>query len=169
MVLWVRIRALNSFLKQFYPLNFEKKIDFQRCIFAELLTKNVLFKGKEIKDQLENIYNMLGHPHDSWAEVTNLKFYKDLKPKKKYRKTLKEYLNKWCPFMDPQCLDLLDRMLSYNPAQRISAKSALNHPFFSTNPLPCKPKDIKHFQGKEYHYYLINESKFPTSVEPVEV
>jgi hypothetical protein len=75
-----------------------------------------MFKGKEIKDQLENIYNMLGHPDDTWAEVRNLKFYSDLKPKKKYRKTLKEYIKKWCPFEDENCIDLLDRMLSYNPA-----------------------------------------------------
>lgn len=33
-------------------------------------------------------------------------------------------------------IDLLNRLLTYNPTQRISARAALRHPFFSEHPLP---------------------------------
>jgi serine/threonine protein kinase len=32
--------------------------------------------------------------------------------------------------LDENGLDLLEKMLKYNPAERISAKQALNHPYF---------------------------------------
>jgi serine/threonine protein kinase len=71
--------------------------------------------------------------------VHNLKFYEDFKPKKKYRKTLKEYIRKYYPIADDHCIDLLDRMLNFNPSHRITAKAALDHPFFKNEPLACKP------------------------------
>lgn len=35
------------------------------------------------------------------------------------------------PRLDPQGVDLLRRMLAYDPLQRITAKRALQHPFFA--------------------------------------
>jgi serine/threonine protein kinase len=33
--------------------------------------------------------------------------------------------------LDPAGLDLIERMLIYDPLKRISAKSALDHPYFA--------------------------------------
>lgn len=44
--------------------------------------------------------------------------------------------------LDKNGLDLLDRMLIYDPAKRISAKQALQHPYFDDldkSDLPAKP------------------------------
>jgi hypothetical protein len=49
--------------------------------------------------------------------------------------------------------------LNYNPEYRISAAVALSHPFFETEPLPCKPKVIQKF-GRDYHDTLIEDLKY---------
>jgi serine/threonine protein kinase len=34
-------------------------------------------------------------------------------------------------------------MLEYDPSKRITSTAALQHPYFSTEPLPCDPGQIK--------------------------
>jgi serine/threonine protein kinase len=49
------------------------------CIFAELLTGQALFPGKNENDQLEKIFLKLGAPNEeSWPGVEKLPFYKML-------------------------------------------------------------------------------------------
>ena len=52
--------------------------------------------------------------------------------------------------IEPAGLDLLEAMLIYDPAKRISAKKAMLHPYFDDldkNTLPAKPGEyeIRHF------------------------
>jgi cyclin-dependent kinase 7 len=39
-------------------------------------------------------------------------------------------------------LDLLDRMLTFNPAKRITAKEALEHFYFKSEPHPTEPTKL---------------------------
>ncbi len=39
-------------------------------------------------------------------------------------------------------LDLLDRMLTFNPAKRITAKEALEHYYFKSMPHPTEPTKL---------------------------
>ncbi|KAL7989635.1 hypothetical protein Chor_012301 [Crotalus horridus] len=82
------------------------------CIFAEMLTRRALFPGDSEIDQLFRIFRTLGTPDETvWPGVTSMPDYKSSFPK-------------WAR------QDFSKLMLHYDPNKRISAKTALNHPFF---------------------------------------
>lgn len=100
------------------------------CIMAELSRGGkVLFRGDSEIGQLFEIFQVLGTPNDmqeSWPGVTKLPDYHNVFPKWSPKS-----LSTVCPNMDPQALEVLALMLVYNPAQRITAKEALMHPWFN--------------------------------------
>jgi len=97
------------------------------CIFAEMVTKRPLFPGDSEIDQIFRIFRTLGTPgEEEWPGVTKLPDYKPTFPKWK-----KQSLGQNLPNIDPQGLDLLKQMLIYQPSKRISAKEALQHPYFN--------------------------------------
>jgi len=67
---------------------------------------------------------------DTWTGLTELPEWKP----ENFDKSQGEALSKICPKMDSDGLDLLDKMLRSNPAERITAKDALNHVFFKDIP-----------------------------------
>jgi serine/threonine protein kinase len=97
------------------------------CIFAELLTKKPLFPGDSEIDQLFKIFRQLGTPtEDIWHGCTSLP---DFKPS--FPKWRKQELSKLFENTHPAAIELLEKMLMYEPAQRISSREALKHPYFS--------------------------------------
>ena len=55
--------------------------------------------------------------------------------------------------MTPELHDLLSKMLRIEPNLWISAKEALEHSYFSTDPLPCSQEELK-VDADESHEYL---------------
>ncbi|KAL7695087.1 cell division related protein kinase 2 cdc2-related kinase [Lotmaria passim] len=99
------------------------------CIFAELARRKVLFRGDSEIGQLFEIFQVLGTPVDaegSWPGVSRLPDYRDVFPKWPAKR-----LGQVLPELTPDAIDLLSRMLKYDPAERISAKEALQHPWFN--------------------------------------
>jgi len=98
------------------------------CIFCEMLTSRPLFPGDSEIDQLFRIFRQLGTPtEETWPGVTSLADYKQSFPKWEPTpliKTIRELR------ADPLALDLLQKMLVYEPSKRISAREALKHPYF---------------------------------------
>lgn len=54
---------------------------------------------------------------------------------------MKEIYSKYENF-DETGLDLLDKLLALNPAERLSAEEALAHPYFHTDPMPWAPAEL---------------------------
>lgn len=73
----------------------------------------------------------LGTPDESvWPGVTQLpEFQADAFPKWRPRP-----LSDVCPSLDPQGVDLLSRMLAYEPQRRVTARMALQHSYFADIP-----------------------------------
>ena len=93
------------------------------CIFAELILKQPFFKGENEIDQLIKIFNVLGTPDkDIWPEFENMPNYSPGFPKFKPIK-----FEDCLTGINKNGIDLLKRMLIYDPNQRITAKQALMH------------------------------------------
>jgi cyclin-dependent kinase 2 len=96
------------------------------CIFAELVTGQALFPADSEIDQLYKIFQVLGTPNERvWQGVSTLPYYRTSFPCWAGNK-----LALTVPGLDPLGLDLLSKMLTYEPSKRISAKAALEHRYF---------------------------------------
>ncbi|KAL0225077.1 hypothetical protein RCL1_002989 [Eukaryota sp. TZLM3-RCL] len=100
------------------------------CIFAEMVKSTPLFPGECEIEELYKIFSILGTPNeDIWPGVSSLQDYCDAFPQ--YSPKM---LSEVVPGLCPQGLDLLSQLLIYEPGRRISAKEALNHPYFHDLP-----------------------------------
>jgi len=115
------------------------------CIFSEIATGRPLFPGRNDKDQLAKIMEILGTPSlKEWPGMKDLPEYKGGFPHQE-GKGLKAILGSY-PVMDAVGQDLLASFLQYNPDKRVTSTGALQHPFFITG---SKGKPAKDTERKE--------------------
>ena len=99
------------------------------CIFAELLGRKPIFPGTECLNQLKLIVNVLGTMSEA-----DLAFIDNPKARN-YIKSLPYTpgmpLSSMYPRAHPLAIDLLQKMLVFDPSKRISVTQALEHPYMS--------------------------------------
>ncbi|GAB1316731.1 MAPK protein hog1 [Madurella fahalii] len=99
------------------------------CIFAEMLEGKPLFPGKDHVNQFSIITELLGTPPDdvinTIASENTLRFVKSL-PKRERQPLKNKFRN-----ADAQAIDLLERMLVFDPKKRITATEALAHEYLA--------------------------------------
>ncbi|CAD8085164.1 unnamed protein product [Paramecium sonneborni] len=97
------------------------------CVFAELHLKQPLFSGESEMKILAKMVNILGNPTEqNWPGFLNL-------PQViQFEKREPMNLFKVIPKMSSDGIDLLQKMLQYDPNKRISVKDALKHRYITS-------------------------------------
>jgi mitogen-activated protein kinase 1/3 len=123
------------------------------CILAEILGGKPLFPGKDYDHQLILILDTLGTPLTDDRNAIKSKRARQyidnlsLKPKIPWKETF--------PKASDLALDMLERLLAFNPIKRISVEEALKHPYLKLYHDPADepiaapiPKDLLDFDKK---------------------
>lgn len=101
------------------------------CIFAEMANGRPLVAGTSEEDQLDRIFRLLGTPKPArdFPGIVDLPEYSPdrFPPYPPPRGGLASLV----PALNPEGVDLLNRMLQYDPSRRITAQDALQHHFFA--------------------------------------
>lgn len=96
------------------------------CVFLEMILLKVIFEGENEMDQIIQIFKILGTPTNSeWEGVEDLINY-GFETTIYKRKDLKNLLD-----VDKELIDLIEKMLIYDPIKRITPEDALNHNYFN--------------------------------------
>lgn len=117
------------------------------CIFAELYLRRPLFMGQSDIDQLYKIFEIMGLPTEQdWPvnSVIPLKSFSNNSNLNKNGDILKKIISN----IDDTGLDLLRKLLDFNMTNRISARNALNHLYFTQFEAESKENTISDTTNK---------------------
>ena len=112
------------------PSHYSKAVDIWSvgCIFAELLGRQPLFPGDHYLDQIQKIIAVTGTP-----KMEDLDFIQKKEAKEFFLKLVKRTKLTWSslfPNANPIALDLLEKMLTFNPKKRYTVDQCISHPYF---------------------------------------
>ncbi|KAH1199793.1 Mitogen-activated protein kinase MMK2 [Glycine max] len=99
------------------------------CILGEIITRQPLFPGKDYVHQLRLITELIGSPDDhslGFLRSDNARRYVRQLPQYPRQQFATRF-----PSMSPGAVDLLEKMLVFDPNRRITVKEALRHPYLA--------------------------------------
>ncbi|KAI3743069.1 hypothetical protein L1987_60771 [Smallanthus sonchifolius] len=99
------------------------------CIFMELMDRKPLFPGRDHVHQLRLLMELIGTPSEADLGFLN-------ENAKRYIRQLQHYprqsFNEKFPQVHPAAIDLIEKMLTFDPRQRIRVEDALAHPYLTS-------------------------------------
>ena len=97
------------------------------CVFFEMVSLFPLFPGTNELDQIQKIHNVIGTPRpELLAKMKQRSQHMDFN----FVQKTGSGIEKLIPHCAPECVDLITRLLAYDPDDRLSARQALRHPYF---------------------------------------
>ncbi|RYG51701.1 hypothetical protein EON66_10490, partial [archaeon] len=101
------------------------------CVIFETLALFPLFPGANEADQIERIHKVLGTPHGETLE--KMKKYGSTHVDWNFTQypTRAEAIVKLLPQASAEAVDIVQRLLTYDPEKRLSAKDAIKHAWFA--------------------------------------
>ncbi|KAN0127249.1 Protein kinase-like domain containing protein [Lactarius tabidus] len=114
------------------------------CVLGEMFLRHPILPGNSDLDQLEKIWQMCGTPNQhTWPNFDTLPGCEGVKHHNQHPKRLKSVFEQF----GAETCDLIDKLLTCNPGERISASLALEHDYFWTDPLPADPKTLPIYEA----------------------
>jgi len=142
------------------------------CVFTEIMTGNILLKGENEIDQIYKIFNMMGTPNnENWRDIEELPYYRKSFPY--FQNKINKYISKYTK--SDEFIDLISKILVYDPEKRLSSYEIMIHPYFKNfngtnfvNSLYCHDKLLnidpynyyKQNNINPYNYYNKNKNNY---------
>lgn len=129
---------------------FSKLVDIWSagCVMAEMFNRKALFRGTTFYNQLNKIVEVVGTPR-----MEDVAMFSSSSAREYLKSSLSNIEPRnWrdvVPSADPVALDLIAKMLEFNPNKRISTVQALQHPYFASL---YDPEDITECVSERFHF-----------------
>nr|GMD96655.1 mitogen-activated protein kinase homolog NTF4 [Ipomoea batatas]GMD98557.1 mitogen-activated protein kinase homolog NTF4 [Ipomoea batatas]GME00405.1 mitogen-activated protein kinase homolog NTF4 [Ipomoea batatas] len=104
------------------------------CIFMELMDRKPLFPGRDHVHQLRLLmegytFQLIGTPSEAEMEFLNDNAKRYIRQLPLYRR--QSFTEKF-PHVHPAAIDLVEKMLTFDPRKRITVEDALAHPYLTS-------------------------------------
>ncbi|WFD04996.1 [pyruvate dehydrogenase (acetyl-transferring)] kinase [Malassezia vespertilionis] len=145
------------------------------CIWGELAALRPMFKGEEVRmgarvkvvplqtNQLGKIVDILGTPnHERWPTIDTMPDYAEWQ-RVRGGDNVPPTLYQWYADRTGTAAgyDLFDKLLQYDPAQRLTAAAALRHPWFAEDPLPTAKYVSLQTNASAFQFLPQGRSSYP--------
>ncbi|KAL1543889.1 Mitogen-activated protein kinase mmk1 [Salvia divinorum] len=99
------------------------------CIFMELMDRKPLFPGRDHVHQLRLLMELIGTPSEAELGLLNENAKRYIRQLPPYSR--QSFTDKF-PHVHPLAIDLIEKMLTFDPRQRLTVEGALEHPYLNS-------------------------------------